>query len=379
VFNPKLYNTPYHTTDLSKFKFLVTGGAGFIGSNIVEYLIKYNAGNVRVLDNLSNGYFENIKDFMGLPNFEFILGDIRNFETCKKAIEGMDFVTHQAALGSVPRSISDPLTSNEVNVSGFLNILTAVKDASNVKQMVYAASSSTYGDSPTLPKVEGNEGNPLSPYAVTKLVNELYADVYSKVYGLHAIGLRYFNVFGPKQNPNNPYAAVIPIFCKAFIEGKQPTINGDGLTSRDFTFVENAVQANIRAMLFGINENGLESLGGLESLELNLLNSEALNSEALNSEALNSEALNSEALNPLKKHEVFNMACGDQVTLNEMITMLNQLSGQQIKPIYGPERKGDVKHSKASIDKISNFLNYEPQFRFKKGLEIVFEWYKTQI
>jgi len=378
VFNPKLYNTPYHTTDLSKFKFLVTGGAGFIGSNIVEYLIKYNAGNVRVLDNLSNGYFENIKDFMGLPNFEFILGDIRNFETCKKAIEGMDFVTHQAALGSVPRSISDPLTSNEVNVSGFLNILTAVKDASNVKQMVYAASSSTYGDSPTLPKVEGNEGNPLSPYAVTKLVNELYADVYSKVYGLHAIGLRYFNVFGPKQNPNNPYAAVIPIFCKAFIEGKQPTINGDGLTSRDFTFVENAVQANIRAMLFGINENGLESLGGLESLELNLLNSEALNSEALNSEALNSEALNSEALNPLKKHEVFNMACGDQVTLNEMITMLNQLSGQQIKPIYGPERKGDVKHSKASIDKISNFLNYEPQFRFQKGLEIVYEWYKTQ-
>ena len=371
MFNTKLYNTPYHTTDLSKFKFLVTGGAGFIGSNIVEYLIKYNAGHVRVLDNLSNGYFENIKDFMGLPNFEFILGDIRNLETCKKAIEGMDFVSHQAALGSVPRSIADPITSNEVNVSGFLNMLTAVKDAPNIKQMVYAASSSTYGDSPTLPKVEGNEGNPLSPYAVTKLVNELYAEVYSKVYGLHTIGLRYFNVFGPKQNPNNPYAAVIPIFCKAFIEGKTPTINGDGLTSRDFTFVENAVQANVRAMLLGV-EKSLERLGGLESLELNPLNSETLNSKP--------STLNSEALNPLyvlQKHEVFNMACGDQVTLNEMIEMLNQLSGQQITPIYGPERKGDVKHSKASINKISSFINYEPQFRFQKGLEIVFEWYKN--
>jgi len=351
MFNPKLYNTPYHTTDLSKFKFLVTGGAGFIGSNIVEYLIKYNAGHVRVLDNLSNGYFENIKDFTVLPNFEFILGDIRNFETCKKAMEGMDFVTHQAALGSVPRSISDPITSNEVNVSGFLNILTAVKDAPNIKRMVYAASSSTYGDSAALPKVEGNEGNPLSPYAVTKLVNELYADVYSKVYGLHTIGLRYFNVFGPKQNPNNPYAAVIPIFCKAFIEGTQPTINGDGLTSRDFTFVENAVQANIKAMLLGID---------------------------VSAQPVTSSGVEKHTNEKITKHEVFNMACGDQVTLNEMINMLNQLSGQQIAPIYGPERKGDVKHSKASIDKISTFLNYSPKFRFQKGLEIVYEWYKTQ-
>ncbi len=354
MFNSKLYNSPYHTIDLSKYKFLVTGGAGFIGSNIVEYLIKYNAGHVRVLDNLSNGYFENIKGFMGLPNFEFILGDIRNFETCKKVIEGMDFVTHQAALGSVPRSISDPIVSNEVNVSGFLNILTAVKDAPNIKRMVYAASSSTYGDSAALPKVEGNEGNPLSPYAVTKLVNELYADVYSKVYGLNTIGLRYFNVFGPKQNPNNPYAAVIPIFCKAFIEGNVPTINGDGLTSRDFTFVENAVQANIKAMLLGIMD--------VNSLEQNQ----------------SSNQPHTKAGNLITKHEVFNMACGDQVTLNEMIAMLNQLSGQQIAPVYGPERKGDVKHSKASIDKISTVLNYQPQFRFQKGLEIVFDWYKTQ-
>jgi UDP-N-acetylglucosamine 4-epimerase len=333
MFNSKLYNIPYHTSDLSQNKFLVTGGAGFIGSNIVEYLLKYGAGHVRVLDNLSNGYFENIKEFMHLPNFEFILGDIRDFDTCKKAIEGMDYVTHQAALGSVPRSIGDPITSNEVNVSGFLNILTAVKDTPSVKRMVYAASSSTYGDSPKLPKVEGNEGNPLSPYAVTKLVNELYADVFSKVYGFHTIGLRYFNVFGPKQNPNNPYAAVIPIFCKHFIENTQPTINGDGLTSRDFTFVENAVQANIKAML----------------------------------------------LPEISKHEVMNMACGDQVTLNEMIEMLNQISGKSIAASYGPERKGDVKHSKASIDKISELLNYEPKFRFKKGLEIVFDWYKTQM
>jgi UDP-N-acetylglucosamine 4-epimerase len=333
MFNSKLYNIPYHTEDLSKYKFLITGGAGFIGSNIVEYLLKYGAGHVRVLDNLSNGYFENIKDFMDLPNFEFVLGDIRDFDTCKKALEGIDFVTHQAALGSVPRSIGDPITSNEVNVSGFLNVLTAVKDTPSIKRMVYAASSSTYGDSPKLPKVEGNEGNPLSPYAVTKLVNELYADVFSKVYGFHTIGLRYFNVFGPKQNPNNPYAAVIPIFCKHFIENTLPTINGDGLTSRDFTFVENAVQANIKAML----------------------------------------------LPEISKHEVMNMACGDQVTLNEMIEMLNQISGKSISANYGPERKGDVKHSKASIDKISELLNYEPKFRFKNGLDIVFDWYKTQV
>jgi len=333
MFNSSLYKIPYHNHDISNSKFLITGGAGFIGSNIVEYLLKYGAGHVRVLDNLSNGYFENIKDFMELPNFEFVLGDIRDFDTCKKALDGIDFVTHQAALGSVPRSIADPITSNEVNISGFLNILTAVKDTPGIKRMVYAASSSTYGDSPKLPKVEGNEGKPLSPYAVTKLVNELYADVFSRVYGLHTIGLRYFNVFGPKQNPNNPYAAVIPIFCKAFIEGKQATINGDGLTSRDFTFVENAVQANIKALL----------------------------------------------LEDLQSHEVMNMACGDQVTLNEMFEMLNEKSGNNLKPIYGPERAGDVRHSKASIDKISKLLNYEPQFRFQKGLDIVFDWYKMQI
>jgi UDP-N-acetylglucosamine 4-epimerase len=327
-----MYDIKYHTEDLADTSFLITGGAGFIGSNLVEYLIKYGAGKVRELDNLSNGYFENIRPFMDLPNFEFVMGDIRDYETCKKLLVGIDYVSHQAALGSVPRSIAYPITSNEVNVSGFLNMLNAVKEAGTIKRMVYAASSSTYGDSPALPKVEGNEGNPLSPYAFTKLVNELYAEVYSKVYGFHTIGLRYFNVFGPKQNPNNPNAAVIPIFCKHFINGTQPTINGDGLTSRDFTFVENAVQANIKAML----------------------------------------------LTSIDKHEVMNMACGDQVTLNEIFEMLKEISGNDIHDNYGPERKGDVRHSKASIDKISNLLNYEPKFRFQKGLEIVFDWYKNK-
>jgi UDP-N-acetylglucosamine 4-epimerase len=329
MFNKKLYNTRYHDIDLSKFSFLITGGAGFIGSNLVEYLLRYNAGHVRVLDNLSNGYFENIKDFVGLPNFEFIEGDIRDFKTCKSAVNRIDFISHQAALGSVPRSISDPITSNEVNVSGFLNMMVAGSESKSLKKMVYAASSSTYGDNPDLPKVEGNEGNPLSPYAVTKLVNELYADVFSRVYGLNTIGLRYFNVFGPKQNPNNPYAAVIPIFCKHFIENTKLIINGDGKTSRDFTFVENAVQANIKAML-----------------------------------------------NPVfEKHEVMNVACGDQISLNEIVEMIRIISQNEVNIAYGPNRPGDVRHSKASISKIQSCLNYSPNIKFKDGLRIVYNWY----
>jgi UDP-N-acetylglucosamine 4-epimerase len=325
-----MYNINYHKKDISESTFLITGGAGFIGSNLVSYLLKYGAKNVRVLDNLSNGYYSNIEKFIGLKNFEFIEGDIRSLQTCKDALIGIDYVTHQAALGSVPRSINDPINSNTVNIDGFLNMLVAVKDNPNIKRFVYAASSSTYGDSPMLPKIEGNEGSPLSPYAVTKLVNELYADVFSRVYGLHTIGLRYFNIFGPNQNPENPYAAVIPIFCKAFIDGINPKINGDGNTSRDFTFVENAIQANIKAMLF---EN-------------------------------------------LEKHEVMNVACGDQISLNEMIQMLNEVSNKNIVAEYGPERPGDVKHSKASIDKIQNMLGYKPEYRFNQGLEIVYDWYK---
>jgi UDP-N-acetylglucosamine 4-epimerase len=333
MFNNQLYNTPYHNLDLSKYSFLITGGAGFIGSNLVEYLLKFNAGRVRVLDNLSNGYYDNIKEFVSHPNFEFIEGDIRNLETCKRALKDIDFISHQAALGSVPRSIYDPITTNEVNIGGFLNMMVAASESKSLRKMVYAASSSTYGDNPDLPKVEGNEGNPLSPYAVTKLVNELYADVFSRVYGLNTVGLRYFNVFGPKQNPNNPYAAVIPIFCKHFIENTELIINGDGKTSRDFTFVENAVQANVKAMLRPV----------------------------------------------IEKHEVMNVACGDQISLNEMIEMLGIMTQKEIKITYGPERPGDVRHSKASISRIQNCLNYSPEIKFKDGLRIVYNWYVNKL
>lgn len=324
-----IYSKAYHHKDLSTLTFLVTGGAGFIGSNIVEYLLKYNAKRVVVLDDLSTGYIDNIKPYFGLPNFEFIEGDIRDYTTCKRILEGIDYVSHQAALGSVPRSINNPINTNSVNIDGFLNVLTAVKEQGTIQRMVYAASSSSYGDSKDLPKVEGCEGKPLSPYAVTKLVNELYADVFSKVYGLHTVGLRYFNVFGPRQNPDNPYAAVIPLFCKAFINDLQPTIFGDGETSRDFTFVENAVQANIRAML--------------------------------------SDGIN--------KHEVFNVACGDQVSLNKMLELLQELSQKNISPNYAPERKGDVRHSKASIEKAKKILGYEPLINFRDGLALVYDWY----
>lgn len=332
IFNDNLYKKKYHDLDISSSNFLITGGAGFIGSNLAEYLLKNKAGKVRVLDNLSNGYFENIKDFVSLSNFEFIEGDIRSIETCRQAIDGMDYVSHQAALGSVPRSIDDPLLSNDVNVNGFLNILNTVRLSESVKRFVYAASSSTYGDSKQLPKVEGFEGKVLSPYAVTKLVNEVYADVFSRVYGLNSIGLRYFNVFGPKQNPNNPYAAVIPLFCKHFIENNNPIIFGDGLTSRDFTFVENVVQANIKALFY----------------------------------------------NSIDKHEVFNVACGDQITLIEMVENLNEITKKNLIPIFKEERRGDVKHSMASINKISS-IGYRPEVYFKEGLEMVYNWYKNNI
>jgi len=338
MFNQNLYNTAYHNEDISRAKFLVTGGAGFIGSNLVEYLLKYGAGHVRVLDNLSNGYMENIEAFLSLPNFEFMEGDIRDFQTCQRAVEGMDFISHQAALGSVPRSINDPITTNQVNISGFLNMLVAAKDSLSCKRLVYAASSSTYGDSAALPKIEGQEGKPLSPYAITKAVNEYYAEVFSQVYGFHTIGLRYFNVFGPKQNPNNPYAAVIPIFCRHFIEGTPPTINGDGETSRDFTFVENAVQANIRALVHNITSPE----------------------------------------NRITRHEVFNTACGDQISLNRMVQILQHFTGKSLQPYYGPERPGDVKHSKASIKKIVEQLNYQPKQDFEVGLELVLNWYINQ-
>ena len=238
----------YHTDDLSEFKFLVTGGAGFIGSNLVEYLLTFGA-KVRVIDDFSNGFKKNIATFHKNPNFEFIEGDIRDITLCQKICKGIDYVFHQAALGSVPRSIENPANTNSVNIDGFLNMLIAARD-NQIKRFIYAASSSTYGDAKTLPKVEDKIGKPLSPYAITKYVNELYADVFSKTYGIECIGLRYFNVFGPKQDPRGAYAAVIPLFIDALLTNTQPKIHGDGMQSRDFTFIENVIQMNIKAAFF---------------------------------------------------------------------------------------------------------------------------------
>ncbi|RYE56653.1 MAG: SDR family oxidoreductase [Sphingobacteriales bacterium] len=327
-----MYEQKFHTGDLSDKSFLVTGGAGFIGSNIVEYLLKNNAGKVRVLDNFSTGTHVNIQPFLENDAFELLEGDIRDLETCHKALEGIDYLSHQAALGSVPRSINDPITSNEVNVSGFLNILVAARDA-KVKKMVYAASSSTYGDHPGLPKFEDKIGNPLSPYAVTKFVNELYANVFSSTYDFHAVGLRYFNVFGPRQNPKGPYAAVIPLFIESALNGEAPYINGDGETSRDFTFVENAVQANIKGLL--------------------------------------SERIN--------KHEVVNIAFGERTTLNELWNEIRVLAGITLVPVYRENRKGDVKHSLANIDKAAELIGYRPGISVKSGLNLAFDWYRQNL
>lgn len=331
-----MLDSVFHRLDLSNYSFLVTGGAGFIGSNLVEYLVSHKAGHIRVLDNLSTGSLTNIQPFLHLPNVEFILGDIREYKTCENAVDKMDFISHQAALGSVPRSIKDPLTSHEVNVNGFLNMLHAAKESPLLKRMVFAASSSTYGDSVHLPKVEGIEGKPISPYAVTKAVNELYAHVFSLSYQFHTIGLRYFNVFGPRQNPSNPYAAVIPVFCKNFLDGVAPVINGDGETSRDFTYVENAVQANIRALLFDLED----------------------------------------PTKALKDYEVFNVACGEQVSLNQVVKEIQKISGSQVQPTYREERAGDVKHSLASITKATEVLDYMPLVKFMKGLEMTFDHIK---
>ena len=324
-----MYSNQYHKEDLSKLSFLVTGGGGFIGSNIVEYLLKYGAKKVRVLDNFSNGYRENLTEFMDNPAFELLEGDIRDLDTCKKAMEGIDYVSHQAALGSVPRSINDPATTNAVNISGFLNMMIALKDSTTVKRMTYAASSSTYGDSKALPKVEENIGKPLSPYAVTKYVNELYADVFGKTYDTDVIGLRYFNVFGPKQSPNGAYAAVIPLFMQALKDGKSPRINGDGEQTRDFTFVDNAVQANIKG--FFAPESA--------------------------------------------KNQVFNVACGERISINYLWNSLKEAANSSIDAIYGPPRQGDVKDSLADISKAKRLLDYQPQFTVREGLKTTYDWF----
>lgn len=319
---------------LSSTKVLVTGGAGFIGSNLVEALLKQD-NQVVCLDNFSTGKRENIAPFMNHPDFTLIEGDIRVPEDCKKATAGMDYVLHQAALGSVPRSIKDPVTTNDVNIGGFVNMLVAARDA-GIKRFVYAASSSTYGDHPALPKIEENIGKPLSPYAVTKYVNELYASVFADLYGMEIIGLRYFNVFGKRQDPDGAYAAVIPKFIKSLIDGIPPVINGDGKHTRDFTYIENVVQVNQLAAL-----------------------------------TQNQEALNT----------VYNVAFGENASLNELYNQLTGLLSKynpafaSIQPVYGPPRKGDILHSLASIEKAKRLLGYNPEYSLKSGLQEAIQWY----
>ncbi|WP_405377607.1 SDR family oxidoreductase [Nonlabens sp. Asnod3-A02] len=321
-----------------KFKILITGAAGFIGSNLCEYFVE-KGHDVLGIDNLATGHMSNIEPLQEKGNFTFIKGDIRDIDTCHKAVLGRDYVLHQAALGSVPRSIKDPITTNDVNVGGFLNMLVACKDA-GVKKMVYAASSSTYGDSKSMPKVEEVIGKPLSPYAITKYVNELYADVFYKTYGLNTIGLRYFNVFGRKQDPNGAYAAVIPLFTKQLMSKQSPTINGDGTYSRDFTYIDNVIQANEKAIL-----------------------------------ADHPEAVNT----------VFNVAYGDRTDLNMLIDLLKQSLSKHdktilnVETIYGPLRVGDVPHSLASIDKAKRLLDYQPQFNLKSGLDEAVDWYWSNL
>ncbi|RYJ37868.1 NAD-dependent epimerase/dehydratase [Flavobacterium anhuiense] len=318
----------------TKNTILITGGAGFIGSNLTEYFLGLGY-KVVCLDNFSTGHRHNLKDFLDNSDFKLIEGDIRNLADCNLAVEGADFVLHQAALGSVPRSIKDPITTNDVNVSGFLNMLTAARDA-KVKRFVYAASSSTYGDSQGLPKVEDVIGKPLSPYAITKYVNELYAEIFSRTYGLETIGLRYFNVFGRKQDPNGAYAAVIPKFVKQFMNHESPVINGDGNYSRDFTYIDNVIQMNELAMT-----------------------------------SQNPEAINS----------VYNTAFGDRNTLNDLVKYLKEYLSEfdpkikDVQVIYGENRAGDIPHSLASIEKAKNMLGYNPKYSLQEGLKEAVGWY----
>ncbi|MDB2701721.1 SDR family oxidoreductase [Flavobacteriaceae bacterium] len=319
-------------------KILITGAAGFIGSNLTEYMLD-KGYTVVGLDNYATGFAHNLKPFLAHPNFSFIEGDIRDFDCCLRATKGVDYVLHQAALGSVPRSLLDPITSNEVNVNGFLNMLEASKQ-NKVKRFVYAASSSTYGDSKQLPKVEDKIGKPLSPYAITKYVNELYAEIYANTFGLETIGLRYFNVFGRRQDPDGAYAAVIPKFIAQFIKGESPQINGDGSFSRDFTYIDNVIQMNLLAML-----------------------------------TTKPEAVN----------QVYNTAVGERITILEMTELIREslskfdssISNISIK--FGPDRKGDIPHSQASIEKAKRLLNYYPTHNFQQGLKESLTWYHNNL
>lgn len=320
--------------NLTNSRILVTGGAGFIGSNLTEALLK-QGNRVVVLDNFSTGKMENLVSFLDNPNFSLMVGDIRNMEDCRKAVNGVDYVFHEAALGSVPRSVKDPMTSTAVNIMGFVNMLFAAQE-SRVKRFVYAASSSTYGDSTSLPKVEDNIGNPLSPYAITKFVDELFAKNFHDLYGIDTIGLRYFNVFGRRQDPFDAYAAVIPKFAISFIQHESPMINGDGSYSRDFTYIDNVIQANQLAIL-----------------------------------ADKPEAVN----------QVYNVAFGERTTLNELFSYLRDSLCKfdpeiaSVAPVYGPNRAGDIPHSLASIEKARSLLGYCPQYSVKQGIENAASWY----
>lgn len=325
-----MYTTPFHTTDLSSKTILVTGAAGFIGSHICEYLLRYGA-RVIAFDNLETGLQSNVDLFINHPNYTFIQGDLTDLESCILAAKGVDAITHQAALGSVPRSVKYPLATHESNVTGFLNILEAAK-VNNIKRVVYASSSSVYGDSLGLPKIEDKIGNPLSPYAVSKYSDELYANVYASSFGMELIGFRYFNIFGPRQNPKGEYAAVIPLFLKAMLSNDHPYLNGDGEQTRDFTFVENAVQANIKG-LFTDNKSAI--------------------------------------------NQVYNIACGERVSLKGLVASLQELTGADAVIKFREPRAGDIQDSLANISKAKKLLDYQPEFNMMDGLKITLDWFKT--
>lgn len=323
----------FHSDDLSSSSFLVTGGAGFIGSHITEYLLKHNARLVRVLDNLSTGFEKNIDAFESNPRFEFFHGDISNYSDCVKACAGIDFVSHQAALGSVPRSIEHPLNTHLANCTGFINMLVAARDA-RAKNFVYASSSSVYGDEQSLPKKETKIGNPLSPYAVTKLTNELYAANFSRVYRMKTIGLRYFNIFGPRQSPEGQYAAAIPLFLNAMLNNGEIFIDGDGNQTRDFTFIDNAVQANIKAMF----SNNSDCFG-----------------------------------------KVFNIAAGKNISIIQLFNMLKEITGYDKSPSHRPSRKGDVKDSLADISIAEKYFGYKPMVSVEEGLILTAKYFKESL
>lgn len=325
-----LYQQKYHDNELSKLNVLITGGAGFIGSHIVEYLIKYGIGKVRVLDNLSTGYRENIELFLDCANFEFIEGDIRSIEDCIQACEGMDIICHQAALGSVPRSVKEPHLTTAHNILGFVNMVHAA-NIHGIKRFIYASSSSVFGDEPNLPKIESRIGKPLSPYAISKYTNELFADNFAALYGMEFIGFRYFNVFGPRQSPKGAYAAVIPLFCNACINNQDLFINGDGEQTRDFTFVENVVQINVKAM-FTSNQGAL--------------------------------------------NQVYNVGCGGRYSINALLDGVKKAAQKpDKKAIHRATRAGDIRDSQADITKACQYLEYDPTFNFYEGLKLTVEYF----